>query len=232
MQNLKNTDIPQHFVQKAFFNRKTKIQPEVITKLDEQNNRSLVMKRTFTEKFYKKLLNNGTRFYSKNKEILQFIQRIYKVDLFILLGVIGIETNFGLNCGSYNVFNTFYTLITKSPQKRLWAARQLSEFLKYTYVRSINPHAIKGSYAGAFGYGQFLPSSFNAYATTVSKKGFPMHNPWPDTLASIANYLINHGYAKKQEALRMSLYSYNRNNVYVDAVIKLATLLKNQITDL
>jgi len=196
--------------------------------IDGQNNQSLVMKKTFTEKFYKKLLNNGTRFYIKNREILQFIQRIYKVDLFILLGVIGIETNFGLNCGSYDVFNTFYTLITKSPQKRIWATHQLAEFLKYTYARSIKPHTIKGSYAGAFGYGQFLPSSFNTYATTASK-GIPMHNSWPDTLASIANYLINHGYAKNEQAIRISLYSYNRNNIYVDAVIKLAKLIKNKI---
>lgn len=72
----------------------------------------------------------------------------------------------------------------------------MAEYLAYCYQDQVDPHDIYGSYAGAFGYGQFIPSSFNSYAVDFDGDGVRQPFDWPDVFGSVANYLIRNGYPK------------------------------------
>ena len=87
-----------------------------------------------------------------------------KVDAVLILSIVGVESNFGRHKGKFTVFNSLYTQIAKMPGRSKWAQKELIAYLAFCYKDNIPPHSIKGSYAGAFGYGQFIPSSFNTYA--------------------------------------------------------------------
>ena len=106
-----------------------------------------------------KRISGGIEFYKNNEGKLNKAV----VDPFIVLSIIGIESNYGLNKGKYSVFNALYTQILKMPKRSNWAKKELIDFLVLCYEDNIPPHSIKGSYAGAFGYGQFIPSSFISY---------------------------------------------------------------------
>ena len=102
----------------------------------------------------------------------------------------------------------------------------------YCFNDQLDTQLIGGSYAGAFGYGQFIPSSFNHYAVDYNKDGVREPYAWPDVLASIANYLRKNGYRMdsnnydKDGDIWKSIYAYNHSNNYVMAVLELAEQIR------
>ena len=110
---------------------------------------------------------------------------------------------------------------------------EMIEFLLYCYEDKISPHSIVGSYAGAFGYGQFIPSSYNAYAIDGNDDGIRKPYDWYDVFASIGNYLVKNGYPvvdpTNQEKIYKSVYAYNHADNYVKAVLELRKELEKSI---
>jgi peptidoglycan lytic transglycosylase B len=126
----------------------------------------------------------------KYKAILDRIEQEIGVDREIVIAIWGIESRFGKNSGGFNVFQTLNTLFDAYPRRSDFFRQQLIEFLVLCKENNYNPRTIKGSYAGAFGQTQFIPSSFREYA--VSFDGDERRDVFgsiQDILASIANYL-------------------------------------------
>ena len=136
--------------------------------------------------------------------------------------------------GKYNVFNALYTQISKMPRRSTWAKKEMIEFLLYCYEDKISPHSIVGSYAGAFGYGQFIPSSYNAYAIDGNDDGIRKPYDWSDVFASIGNYLVKNGYPvfrpnQSKKKFISLVYAYNHADNYVKAVLELRNELEKSI---
>ncbi len=127
---------------------------------------------------------------SKHKLILDKVEERFGVDRSIVLAIWGIETRFGSNTGSYKVFSTLNTLFDAYPRRSSFFRQELIQFLILCKENKIEPLKIKGSYAGAFGQAQFMPSSFREYAVSFDGNQYRDHfSSVEDILASIANYL-------------------------------------------
>ncbi len=126
----------------------------------------------------------------EHKVILDRIEKELGVNREIVIAIWGIESRFGKNSGGFNVFRTLNTLFDAYPRRSDFFRQQLIAFLLLCKENGYDPLSIKGSYAGAFGQTQFIPTSFREYA--VSFDGDTRRDVFgstPDILASIANYL-------------------------------------------
>ncbi|MBD3166500.1 hypothetical protein GF324_07875 [bacterium] len=112
---------------------------------------------------------------------------------------------------------------SRRKRKARWAYRELKLLLQMAQEERMDPLEVKGSWAGAFGLAQFLPSSFEAYARDGSGDGYVDLYLLDDAVASIAHYLKVHGYHKDNQARRRkAVYRYNHSNDYVDTVLHIA----------
>jgi membrane-bound lytic murein transglycosylase B len=131
----------------------------------------------------------------EHRELLDRIEKKFGVDREVIVAIWAVETRYGSNQGSFNVFRALNTLFDAYPRRSDFFRNELIHFLLLCKENGVNPHEVMGSYAGAFGQTQFIPSSFRAYA--VSFDGDTRRDVWnsiPDVLASIANYIKEHGW--------------------------------------
>lgn len=171
----------------------------------------------------------GADFLAANRPLLSGVQAGRGVDAHLLAALVGVETFYGRNTGTYPVFGALYTISLKVPRRSDWAARELAELLRLCAPQGADPHAVKGSYAGAFGLAQFMPSSFVQYAVDQDGDGRRRWDEWPDMLGSAANYLARHGYAGSSfdpaSPIGRSIYAYNHSENYVKVVLELRAAL-------
>tara|TARA_S200000501_G_scaffold136695_1_gene129239 strand:+ start:2938 stop:3918 length:981 start_codon:yes stop_codon:yes gene_type:complete len=176
----------------------------------------------------------GVKFYSENKDLIMQVAEKYNVDPFIILSIAGIESNYGKHYKGFTVFNSLYTQIHEMPKRAKWASKELASYLEYCYKDNVNPQSIEGSYAGAFGFGQFIPSSFNRYSVDFDNDGVRRPHDWPDVLGSIANYLVENGYVpgssdySKGGDIWKSVWAYNHSDNYVMAVLGLTERIRER----
>lgn len=140
-----------------------------------------------------KNISTGRRMLKEYKSIFDAIEKNIGVNREIIVAIWGIETRYGANQGSFNVLQTLNTLFDAYPRRSNFFRKELIHFLLLCRENDIDPKTINGSYAGAFGQTQFIPSSFRAYS--ISFDGDAKRDVWssvPDVLASIANYLKKH----------------------------------------
>ena len=108
------------------------------------------------------------------------------------------------------------------------------EFLVYCKEEGIDPFSVEGSYAGAFGFGQFIPSSFTHYSVDFNENGVREPYSWPEVLGSIANYLRMNGYTPnsanydKTGDIYKAIYAYNHADNYVMAVLELTENIRER----
>ena len=224
--------IPKSYIETAFSHNGIQIHDKILDRFARPYE-----KQSWTN--YRKLfitdsrINKGAQFYTENQQELNASAKNIKVDPFLILSIVGVESNYGLHKGEFTVFNALYTQIAKMPRRAKWAKKELIEFLIYCYNDNIPPHSIKGSYAGAFGYGQFIPSSFNTYAADGNGDGIRKPDEWSDVFASVGNYLAKNGYPvnnpSDQEKVYQSVFAYNHADNYVKAVLELRDELKKNI---
>ena len=156
------------------------------------------------------------------------------MDPFIILSIAGIESNYGRHYKGFTVFNSLYTQIHEMPKRAKWASNELASYLEYCFKDNVDPQSIEGSYAGAFGFGQFIPSSFNRYSVDFDEDGVRRPHDWPDVLGSIANYLVKNGYNPGSKNyveggdIWKSVWAYNHSDNYVMAVLGLAEKIKER----
>ena len=142
-----------------------------------------------------KRAREGVAFAQQNAETLAKVSDQTGVPASVITAIIGVETFYGRITGSYRVIDALATLAFDYPKRSPFFTRELQNFLVFAYESGKDPLALKGSYAGAMGYGQFMPSSYRAYA--VDYDGDGVADIWTnadDAIASVANYFLRHGW--------------------------------------
>ncbi len=137
-----------------------------------------------------KVIKRGKAKLKEHSALLDKIEKELGVNREVVIAIWGIETKFGTHLGKYNVFQTLNTLFDAYPRRSKFFRKQLINFLLLCRENDMDVHSIKGSYAGAFGQTQFIPSSFREYAVSFDGDDRrDVFNSTEDILASIANYL-------------------------------------------
>jgi membrane-bound lytic murein transglycosylase B len=149
-----------------------------------------------------KRINAGQAFMLKYAVALERAQYTYGVDPNVIAAIIGVETHYGTIMGTYRVLDALSTLAFDYPKRPLFW-RELKAFLVMAREEHFEVDQLKGSYAGAMGYGQFIPSSFRAYAVDFDGDGKKdiWNNP-VDAIGSVANYLARHGWEKNAPVMK------------------------------
>jgi len=149
-------------------------------------------------------INGGVKFWQENEAILNRAAKEFGVPEEIIVSIIGVETRYGGNKGSYRVIDALSTLAFDYPRRAKFFRKELKEFLLLAREQQQDPLGLIGSYAGAMGYGQFIPSSYRAYAVDYDKDNFAdIWNNTEDAIGSVANYFKRHGWkAGEQVAVR------------------------------
>jgi len=194
-------------------------------------------------------------FLRQNLKQLKEVERRFHVDKEVIVAILLVESRFGENTGKHRVFPTLasmaimdspenlqnnYSLLKetdpelsyewveeKAKRRANWAYQELKCFLRIIRDETLDPLEVRGSYAGALGLPQFIPSSYLAFA--LRQKGF---ENWllsqEEAILSIANYLNLNGWKKKipTEKKRKVLWSYNRSEPYIETILQVADRIK------
>jgi len=144
----------------------------------------------------------GKAFLAKYRETLLRAEKEFGVPPEVVVAIIGVETRYGRHAGNYRVIDALSTLAFDYPKRGKFFRKELVQFLKLTREESMDPLALKGSYAGAMGYGQFIPSSFRSYAIDFDGDGKKdiWNNP-VDAIGSVANYFKRHGWKRGEQVV-------------------------------
>jgi membrane-bound lytic murein transglycosylase B len=200
-------------------------------------------------------IERAQRYLQENMAVLGAVEAAYGVDKRVITAILLVESRLGSLSGSRSALNILSTLaaltdpafqetfwrvipadrrITRERfdervQKRAeWGYRELKALLRYAEREGIDPAAIFGSYAGAVGYAQFMPTNILAYAQDGDQDGRVDLLVHADAIASIANYLKRHGWQPgiSREKQEKAIHAYNPSSYYVNAILKVADLLK------
>jgi len=198
------------------------------------------------------------KFLQENLTMLNEVEKRFSVDREVVTAILLVESRFGENIGKLRVIPTlasmavmdspdnvetnYSTLRIANPEitydwvqgvakkKAGWAYQELKSFLLIVLRENVDPLDIRGSYAGAVGMAQFVPSSYLGYAE--SKNGFER---WltskEDAVFSIGNYLKSHGWNKNLtlDKKKRVLWYYNHSKPYIETVLLIAQKIKNQL---
>ena len=140
-------------------------------------------------------IDAGTAFWLENREMLERIQRETGVSIEMIVGIIGVETYYGRITGKDRVLDALATLAFEYPRRARFFRNELKQFLVLAREEELDATVPLGSYAGAMGRPQFMPSSFRAYAIDATGDGKrDIWNNWADVAGSVANYFLEHGW--------------------------------------
>ncbi len=203
----------------------------------------------------KKSISKAKKYMTEHKKELKRIEKKYGVDATVIIAITLVETRLGKYTGKMSILNTLSTMAaaldksvkaklwkeisskkkiskkkfnSKVKSKSRWAYLELKAFLKYAAKEGINPSSINGSYAGAVGIPQFMPSNILRLGKDGNKDGRIDLFNHVDSHESIANYLKHFGWKpeiKKKKAYEV-LYRYNHSKPYVSILLKIADKLK------
>lgn len=142
-------------------------------------------------------IQHGVAYWNKHAAVLKKAEEEFGIPSSIIVATIGIETKYGQRIGDYRVIDSLTNLAFSESPRATFFRKELEEFLILTKEQHLDPLKIRGSYAGAIGQPQFMPSSYRHYAVNFSKSGKTdlMHNE-VDIIGSIANYYQKHGWTR------------------------------------
>lgn len=200
-------------------------------------------------------MNRAREYMDSHQEHLTAVEKTYGVQKEIIVAVMLVETRLGRYTGNSSVINTLSTMsalndnrirdlmwkkvpglrkgnrekyIKWAKRKSTWAYGELTAFLTYARENGIDPLTIKGSYAGAMGIPQFMPSNIAKFAQDGDRNGRIDLFAHPDAMASIANYLKHYGWKPgldRKEKYKVLLH-YNYSKYYANTLIDIAEKLK------
>jgi membrane-bound lytic murein transglycosylase B len=200
-------------------------------------------------------IEKAQRYLQENIEPLAAAEAAFGVDKRVITAILLVESRLGTVSGSRSALNILSTLAALTdpafqesfwrvipPERRIsrerfnervqkraeWGYRELKALLRYTEREGMDPTTIASSYAGAVGYAQFMPTSILAYARDGDGDGRIDLTTHADAIASIANYLKQHGWQPGigRERQEKAVHAYNPSVYYVNAILKVADLLK------
>lgn len=203
-----------------------------------------------------KTIRETKGYLTKYKIVFDEIEKTYQVPKEVVASILMMESSFGRNDGKYLVFSVYASLASlidreirrrvtekvlesnedvkfsrfrkRIARKAKWGMKELTCLIRLSEDKKINPFHLKGSWAGAFGMPQFIPTSFEAYGVDWNGDGKVNLSDLPDASASAANYLRKHGWKGKmtqKKALRV-IKTYNLSQPYAITVLKMSERLK------
>jgi membrane-bound lytic murein transglycosylase B len=142
-----------------------------------------------------KRIREGTDFWLAHRQALDQASIKSGVAPEYLAAIVGVETYYGRLTGSYRVLDALATLAFDYPARAKFFRDELEQFILLARERGLDPLTVKGSYAGAMGAPQFMPSNYRRYAVDADGDGrVDLWNNWSDVCASVGNYLKEHGW--------------------------------------
>lgn len=174
-------------------------------------------------------VENGKRFMEDQAEWLSLAEERTGVSAEVIAAIMGVETRYGNFLGVHRTFDALATLAVTEGRRADYFQRELINFLLISRDQSFDPLSVKGSYAGAMGYPQFMPSSYLAYADDLDGDGnIDIWNDPVDAIGSIARYLSEHGWQRDEpiatrahvsgEYRQVELNSFDRDRTLADVV--------------
>ena len=177
-----------------------RIKPSIIRKISTPAERTLTWAEYRKIFITKERINAGVTFWRDNREMLERISGESGVSIEMIVGIIGVETYFGRITGNDRVLDALVTLAFEYPKRARFFRNELVQFLILTREEELDATGPMGSYAGAMGRPQFMPSSFRAYAVDATGDGKrDIWNDWTDVSGSVANYFLEHGWRPGEE---------------------------------
>lgn len=141
----------------------------------------------------------GATYWHQHEAAFAAAEKRYGVDTPTMLAILGVETNYGRTQGTYPVINALATLGFNYPPRYKYFRSELVQFLLLTRDTPLDPLTVRGSYAGAIGAPQFMPTSYRQYGVDVGRKGYcDLINNSDDIIFSVANYFKAHGWQAGQ----------------------------------
>ena len=202
-----------------------------------------------------KMIKKARKYMTKHEDELNHAKKKFGVDSAVITAIILVETKLGTYVGKNPIISILSTMAVmtdnapretvwkalpqsrryarstynkKADSKSAWAYKELKAFLQYTEEHRLDPISIVGSYAGALGIAQFMPSNVLAYGDDGNQDGQIDLFQHADAISSIASYLKHYGWRpgiSEQDAAKV-VYHYNHSKYYVNTVLKITDLLK------
>lgn len=168
-----------------------------------------------------KRIRQGLQFWDEQREWLEKMQADYGVPIEYVVAIIGVETYYGRVTGSYRVVDALSTLAFDYPARSPFFTKELEHFLLLAKEQKLEPASLKGSYAGAMGYGQFMPSSYRAYAVDYNSDG--VADIWgdpADAIGSVANYFVRHGWLNGEDVVVRARITTDYSSEAINKLVK------------
>ena len=162
--------------------------------------------------------NKIASFYQANKDDLTKAEKEYGIPKEVIIGILGVESEFGKYEGKYNPFNAYVSMI-KEDHRAKFALAQLEELIEWANKREVDILSLKSSYAGAMSYAQFIPWSLNRWFV-----GDDLYN-MSNNIYSVAKYLAH--FKEITGSVEDAILKYNNSTLYQQAVLGLAEDAKN-----
>ncbi|MFO8045826.1 MAG: lytic murein transglycosylase B [Halomonas sp.] len=140
-------------------------------------------------------IHRGVTFLEVHRDAFERAEAVFGVPPEVIAAIIGIETSYGRFTGRHRVIDSLATLAFHHPTRGSFFRGELAAFLEITHEQGVSPGALMGSYAGAMGYPQFIPTSYRAYAVDFDDDG--LRDLWTnpvDAIGSVGNYFAEHGW--------------------------------------
>jgi membrane-bound lytic murein transglycosylase B len=229
--------LDKDYVFKTFADSRNNFMPDVVRKIAYLRKESPDIYQQFLRP---EVVAQGRAYLDTHREALSRAEARFGVAPAVIVAILTVESGLGHHTGKYPVFNVFASLaVMDTPEviqevglsvapdrltkKAAWARRELAIFLKYCAAHHQDPFSLCGSWAGAIGFCQFLPSSLQRCGVAADGQGPVDLFNHEDAIFSIACYLQKSGFKRQNRASwRRAVYSYNHSDAYVDTVLTLA----------
>ncbi len=244
VQLFEDTHFSKKVIQKLFFDPRLKKMPIVVGR----NVKNKEIKANYADFLSKYSLYLANRFAKKWRTLLARASRKFEVDSEVLVAVLLVETGFGNVLGRYPIVSVYSSIIIEHQKqqrqcalrnmvgcldsvslerltkKAKWAEKELKALVEIALNSNRSLFRFKGSYAGAFGIPQFLPSSYLKWGYDSDKNGSVNLFLFPDAIYSTANYLKAHGWQKglHHKSNQNVVWEYNHSQIYVETIFKVA----------
>lgn len=230
------------------------MQPRIIELMEKPAEKALTWHQYHSRIVTSDRVAQGKQFMATYAPALAKAEATYGVPKEIIAGIIGMETRFGANKGNYRVLDSLATLSFNYPRRAAFFQKELTAFLSLSQQGQVDPLTLKGSYAGAIGWPQFMPTNINKLGTDFDGDGrIDLYNSPVDAIGSVAKYFAQSGWksggivARPVATARESnltlegpngptyfyvqhnfkvILRYNRSNLYAMAVLSLSEYLR------
>ncbi len=236
--SLARRGVDRDFVFKTFADPRNRFLPQVVHRIAYLRKERPADYQQFLKP---EVIARGRSYLKEHQRDLTRAEAVYSVSRGVIVAILTVESGLGIITGKYSVFNVFASLsVMDTPEvmreadisprlkerlkkKTAWARRELQVFLEYCQTRRLDPFQFNGSWAGAMGYAQFLPSSLKGFGADGDGDGKVDLYNHADAIFSIASYLKGSGFQQDRQATwRRAVLRYNHSDAYADTVLTLA----------